>query len=83
MLRKISIRLVEAEERSQHIRKLVSKGLGFKEEEEFMNREKSKLKGGKVFDEKRKIIKLAMDEKWSDNFAKLSPSPNSSLAGLS
>ena len=68
MLRKISIRLVEAEERSQHIRKLVSKGLGFKEEEEFMNREKSKLKGGKVFDEKRKIIKLAMDEKWSDNF---------------
>ena len=52
------IRLVEADKRSHNhnIWNLVAKELGFKEEEEFGATEKSKVKEGKVFDEKRKII---------------------------
>ena len=66
-LKKVTIRLAETEEMSKVLRSLVAKRIGFKEEEDFLAKEKSKLKGGKSFDDKRRLIKLAMGEKLKDN----------------
>ena len=66
-LRKVTIKLVETEERSHLLRSLVAKRIGFKEVEEFVGREKSKLKGGKSFDDSRRLVKMAMGEKKSFN----------------
>ena len=62
-LRKLSYQLVEAEERGHLIRKLLANGVGFREEEEFLRKEREKLKGGKLFDERKLFVKLAMGEK--------------------
>ena len=67
-LRKLTYQLVESEERGHLIRKLLDKGVGFREEEEFLKKERSKVKGGRVFDEKKLTIKLAMGEKMKDNY---------------
>ena len=67
-LRKVTYQLVEAEERSTHIRNLISHSVGLREEEEFRRKEERKLKGGKGFDRKKETIKLAMKEKQRDNF---------------
>ena len=52
-LRKVTHQLVEAEERSIHIRNLISQNVGFREEEEFRKKEAGKLKGGRGFDVKK------------------------------
>ena len=70
-LRKITYQVVEAEERGVLIRNLLSKGVGFREEEEFWKKEKLKLKGGKEFDKKKGIVNLAMKEKLQDNYKHL------------
>ena len=57
-LKKVTIRLAETEEMSKVLRSLVAKRIGFKEEEDFLAKEKSKLKGGRSFDDKRRLIKL-------------------------
>ena len=67
-LRKLYYQLVEAEERGHLIRKLLANGIGFREEEEFMRKEREKLKGGKLFDERKLTVKLAMGEKLKDNY---------------
>ena len=66
-LRKVTIKLVETEERSHLLRSLVAKRIGFKEVEEFVGREKSKLKGSKSFEDSRRLVKMAMGEKLKDN----------------
>ena len=67
-LRKISYQLVESEERGHLIRKLLAKGVGFREEEEFLKKERGKTKGGRQFDDKKMTVKLAMGEKLKDNY---------------
>ena len=67
-LRRVTYQLVEAEERSKHIRNLISNNVGFREEEEFWLKEQEKLKGGKSFDKKKSTVTLAMKEKMRDNF---------------
>ena len=62
-LKKVTIRLAETEEMSKVLRSLVAKRIGFKEEEDFLAKEKSKLKGSKSFDDERRLIKLTMGEK--------------------
>ena len=49
VLEKLTIKLtrIEIEERSTHLRRLIKKGLGFREEEEFLAKEKRKMKGKK------------------------------------
>ena len=66
-LKKVTIRLAETEEMSKVLRSLVAKRIGFKEEEDFLAKEKSKLKGSKSFDDERRLIKLTMGEKLKDN----------------
>ena len=67
-LRKCTYQLVEAEERGVLIRNLISKDIGFREEEEFRIKEDKKSKGGRNFDKEKLTIKLAMREKLKDNF---------------
>ena len=67
-LRRISYQLVEAEERSILIRNLISKKVGFREEEEFRRKEEEKCKGGKSFDRRKVTVMVAMREKQKDNF---------------
>ena len=67
-LRKMTYQQVQSEERSSHIRNLLAKGVGFREEEEFHRKEGEKLKGGREFDQRKKIVKLAMQEKLRDNY---------------
>ena len=43
-LRKLSIQLVEAEERGRHIRNLLANGVGFREEEEFLRKERTNVR---------------------------------------
>ena len=66
--RKVTYQLVEAEERSCLIRNLLAKGVGFREEEEFLKKERDKFKGGGIFDKKKETVKLAMGEKLNDNY---------------
>ena len=63
VLEKLTIKLTRIEERSTHLRKLIKKGLGFREEEEFLAKEKRKMKG-KNFNNKKKegVISLIMKE---------------------
>ena len=66
--RRLSRGLMEAEERSQMIRSLLAKEVGFREEEEFIRREESKLKGGGDYSKMRmEILSLAMGKKLKDN----------------
>ena len=68
-LRKTTYQIVETEERGYHLRSLLSKKIGFREEEEFLKKEREKLKGGgKGFDVKKLTIKVAMGEKLKDNY---------------
>ena len=67
-LKKITYQLVESEERSKHIKNLLSRNIGFREEEEFYSKEQRKLKGGRGFDKKKVTVKLAMKEKLQDNY---------------
>ena len=68
VLKRLTVKLIIAEERSQHLKKLVKKKIGLREEEEFLRKEKSKLRGIK-FDSKKKekVIALIMEEKLKDN----------------
>ena len=67
-LRKLTIKLTEAEARSEHIRKMIRKKIGFREEEEFLAKEERKLRGTKInFKKKEKIVSLVMQEKLRDN----------------
>ena len=45
VLKRLTVKLIIAEERSQHLKKLVKKKIGLREEEEFLRKEKSKLRG--------------------------------------
>ena len=47
VLEKLTIKLTRIEERSTHLRRLIKKGLGFREEEEFLDKEMRKMKGKK------------------------------------
>ena len=67
-LRKLTYQLIEAEERGHLIRDLLANGVGFREEEEFLRKERAKLKGGKTFDDRKLTVKLAMGEKQKDNY---------------
>ena len=67
-LRNLTYQLVEAEERGFHLRNLLKLGVGLRDEEEFLRKERSKLKGGRVFDMKKETVMLAMREKLRDNF---------------
>ena len=49
------------------ISKLICKGIGFKEEEEFARHEETKLKGGGGFKKKKEFVALAMRAKLDDN----------------
>ena len=66
-LKKVTYQLVEAEERSVHLRNLISRGVGFREEEEFLEKERKKTKGGGGFDKRKEIVILVMREKRKDN----------------
>ena len=63
----MTIQLVENEERSQFFRRMIARKIGCKEEEDFMNREEVKLKGGGNFKKNRKVVDLIMREKLRDN----------------
>ena len=65
--RTLSSRLVKAEERSILIGNLIAQGVGFKEEEDFIIHEESKLKGTQKFKKRREILMLTMKEKLRDN----------------
>ena len=68
-LRRTTYQVIETEERGYHLRRLLSKKIGFREEEEFLKRERGKLKGGgKNFDVQKVTIKVAMGEKLKDNY---------------
>ena len=64
VLKKLTLQLVQTEERRYHLKRLVSKRIGFREEEEFLAKECSKLRGkkfnGKEMD---KILSLVMKKK--------------------
>ena len=65
--RRISRKLVEAEERGTLMSSLIERGLGFKEEEDFMIVAEAKLKGGRAHRKKKEIVSLTMKEKFKDN----------------
>ena len=68
VIRRLTKQLTQSEERTSHLRRLFKKGIGFRTEEEFLAREKSKLRG-KTFNSKKKdkILSLVMEEKIKDN----------------
>ena len=55
-------------ERGGHNRNLLNQGVGFREEEEFLKKERGKLKGGRAFDVKKETVRLAMKEKLKDDY---------------
>ena len=65
--RNVATKLVESEERDRMLKSLLSKGIGLREEEEFMKNEESKLRGGKTITMKKEIIQSLMKNKIRDN----------------
>ena len=65
--RNVATKLVESEERDRMLKSLLSKGIGLREEEEFMKNEESKLRGGKAITKKKEIIQSLMKNKIRDN----------------
>ena len=61
--KKVTYPLVEAEEYSVHLRNLISRGVGFREEEDFLEKERRKTKGGRGIVKKKETVILAMREK--------------------
>ena len=64
---KLTIQLVQVEERRHLIENLKQQKLGLREEEEFVKHEMEKMRGGGRFGKKDEIIKLLMEEKLRDN----------------
>ena len=69
--RKAARKLIECEERSKLIRKMIKEGVGFREEEQFLIHEKGKLKGNigrneNFWRERKKILALIMERKLKD-----------------
>ena len=71
LYRRLARRLVECEERSKLLRRLVREEIGFREEEQFIFHEMGKLKGGKkdLKDERKKFLALIMGRKLKDNIS--------------
>ena len=71
LYKKLASRLVECEERTRMLRKMIVKGVGFKEEEEFIFHEMSKLKGQNknFWKERTKLLSLLMNRKLKDNIS--------------
>ena len=65
--RTISKRLVRVEERGIMLRNLLAKGIGLKEEEDFIMRLGSKFKCRKKFGKRKEILGIMMKEKLRDN----------------
>ena len=61
--RNLSSRLVRTEERSKLLGNLIARGVGLKEEEEFLRHEHSKFRCNREYRKKKEIITLAMKEK--------------------
>ena len=67
-LEKLTLKLTRIEERTVHIRRLVKKRLGFREEEEFIKHEISKFHNKTTqLTKKKEIVKMMMREKQRDN----------------
>ena len=66
---KLARKLVECEERSKLLKKMISEGVGFNEEEQFFIHERGKLRGknDKFLRERRDILALIMGKKLRDN----------------
>ena len=69
LYRRLASRLVECEERTRLLRRMIVKGVGFKEEEDFIVHEMSKLKGQNqnFWKDRREILTLLMSRKLRDN----------------
>ena len=65
--RTLSKNLVKIEERSILLGNLIARGVGLREEEEFLLLEQSKFKSNQQFRKKKEIVILAMKEKLWDN----------------
>ena len=64
---KLTIQLVQVEERRHLIENLRQHKLGLREEEEFVRHEIEKMRGGGRFGKKDEVIRLLMEEKLRDN----------------
>ena len=68
LYQKLANRLVECEERSKLLRRMIKEEIGFNEEEQFIAHERGKLKGKNVMKkERREFLALIMGKKLKDN----------------
>ena len=65
--RTISSRLIRVEERGIMLKNLLAKGIGLKDEEDFLSRVGSKFKSRKKFGKRKEVLGLMMREKIRDN----------------
>ena len=65
--RTLSSRLVKIQERGSLIGNLLARGVGFKEEEDFLRHEQAKFRTSCKYGKKKEIITLVMEEKMRDN----------------
>ena len=66
--RTISRRLIRVEERGIMLKNVLAKGIGLREEEEFISRMGSKFKSRKKFGKRKEVLGIMMKEKMRDNF---------------
>lgn len=68
LYQKLANRLVECEERSKLLRRMIKEEIGFNEEEQFITHERGKLKGkNEMKKERREFLALIMGKKLKDN----------------
>ena len=67
MLKKYDHQIAICDERSYHLRSLMSRNIGFREEEEFSRKVEKKFKGGGAHWKRDEVVKLCMKAKFKDN----------------
>ena len=71
LYQRLARRLVECEERTKLLKRMVREGIGFNEEEQFILHEMSKLKGkkNKLKEDRKEFLALMMSRKSKDNIS--------------